>query len=52
MEEKRRFFKKTDVILVAGALLGPHMAGVVQVSDSVGLISDLGLSFLFLLAGY
>ena len=39
-------------LLVAGALLGPHMAGVVQVSDSVGLISDLGLSFLFLLAGY
>ncbi len=39
-------------LLVAGALLGPYMAGFIQITDSVGLLSDLGLAFLFLLAGY
>lgn len=40
------------LLLIAGALLGPFMAGVIRVSDAVMLLSDLGLAFLFLLAGY
>lgn len=43
---------QTVLLLLAGALLGPHMFGVIQVSDSVQLLSELGLAFLFLLAGY
>lgn len=43
---------ETVFLLMAGALLGPHLLGAVQVSDSVTLLSDLGLAFLFLLAGY
>lgn len=39
-------------LLVAGALLGPYMAGLIDMTDSVELLSDLGLAFLFLLAGY
>ena len=39
-------------LLIAGALLGPHAAGIVQLSESVGFLSELGLAFLFLLAGY
>lgn len=43
---------ETVFLLLIGALLGPFMAGLVQVSDSVSLLADLGLAFLFLLAGY
>lgn len=43
---------ETVFLLIAGMLLGPHMAGVIEISDSVSLLSDLGLAFLFLLAGY
>lgn len=43
---------ETVFLLIAGALLGPNMAGAVVLTDSVGLLSDLGLAFLFLLAGY
>lgn len=39
-------------LLVAGALLGPYMADLIRTTDSVELLSDLGLAFLFLLAGY
>ena len=43
---------ETVLLLIAGAVLGPHALGVVQVTDAVGLLSDLGMAFLFLLAGY
>ncbi len=43
---------ETVFLLIAGALLGPHMIGAIRLTDSVGLLSDLGLAFLFLLAGY
>lgn len=43
---------ETVFLLIAGALLGPHLAGAIVLTDSVGLLSDLGLAFLFLLAGY
>ena len=39
-------------MLIAGAVLGPNLFGVIDLTDSVGLLSDLGLGFLFLLAGY
>ncbi|WP_172136017.1 cation:proton antiporter [Adlercreutzia sp. ZJ473] len=43
---------ETVLLLVAGMLLGPHVLGVVELSDAVSLLSELGLAFLFLLAGY
>lgn len=43
---------ETVFLLIAGSLLGPHFAGVISLTDSVELLSDLGLAFLFLLAGY
>lgn len=39
-------------LLAFGALLGPHMAGLIQVTSGVETISELGLAFLFLIAGY
>lgn len=43
---------ETVFLLIFGALLGPHMANVVTVDETVSFLSDLGLMFLFLLAGY
>lgn len=43
---------ETVFLLIAGALLGPYAAHVIVLTDAVGLLSDLGLAFLFLLAGY
>ncbi len=43
---------ETVFLLIAGALMGPYATGWVGLSDSVSLLSDLGLAFLFLLAGF
>ena len=48
----RGLVPETVILLVAGALLGPHMAGFIQITDSISMLSELGLAFLFLLAGY
>ena len=48
----RGLVPETVILLLAGALLGPHMANVVQITDSISMLSELGLAFLFLLAGY
>ena len=43
---------ETVFLLIFGALLGPHMAGIIHVDAEVSLVSELGLAFLFLLAGF
>ena len=43
---------ETVLLLAADALCGPHVLNIVQVTDATSLLSDLGLAFLFLLAGY
>lgn len=48
----RKLIPETVFLLIAGALLGPHLFGAIELTDSVNLLSDLGLAFLFLLAGY
>ena len=40
------------LLLLGGALLGQHGAGLILNLDSVEMLSQLGLAFLFLLAGY
>jgi Kef-type K+ transport system membrane component KefB len=39
------------VFLIGGILIGPHVLGVAE-SENIQLLSDVGLGFLFLLAGY
>ena len=39
------------IFLVAGILLGPHVLGLAETSN-IQLLSNIGLGFLFLLAGY
>jgi Kef-type K+ transport system membrane component KefB len=39
------------VFLIGGVLIGPHVLGLAE-SSSIQLLSNIGLGFLFLLAGY
>jgi Kef-type K+ transport system membrane component KefB len=39
------------VFLLGGILIGPHVLGLAE-TDNIQLLSDVGLGFLFLLAGY
>lgn len=48
----RKLIPETVFLLVAGMLVGPNVAGWVTVDPAINLLSDLGLAFLFLLAGY
>lgn len=43
---------ETVFLLIGGMVLGPHLVGIVHLTEPVQLISELGLAFLFLLAGY
>ena len=43
---------ETVFLLVFGAVLGPHMLDIIHVDAEVSLVSELGLAFLFLLAGF
>ena len=43
---------ETVFLIVAGAVLGPNLVGVIWLTEPVELLADLGLAFLFLLAGY
>lgn len=48
----RKPVPETVLLLLGGALFGPHMADIVWIDESVSLLSDLGCAMLFLLAGY
>lgn len=48
----RKVIPETVFLLVAGMLVGPNVAGWVTNDAAINLLSDLGLAFLFLLAGY
>ena len=45
-------FPEAVVLLAAGAVFGPHLLGWIAVTPAVNMLSELGLAFLFLLAGY
>ena len=38
-------------LLIAGAVLGPNCLGIIQTDEVVSFLSELGLGFLFMLAG-
>ena len=47
-----KFIPQTVLLLAAGTALGPYGLGVIEVNDAVKLLNELGMAFLFLLAGY
>lgn len=47
-----KIIPETVFLLVAGMVLGPNVLDLVHSDIAINLLSDLGLGFLFLLAGY
>ena len=48
----RRLVPEVVVLLVAGVLIGPFGLGLATTDDAIGILRELGLGMLFLLAGY
>uniref|UniRef100_UPI003FA22F27 cation:proton antiporter domain-containing protein n=1 Tax=Zoogloea ramigera TaxID=350 RepID=UPI003FA22F27 len=47
-----RFIPQPVLLPAAGAALGLIGLGIIEVNDAVKLLNELGMAFLFLLAGY
>ena len=47
-----KFIPQTVLLLAAGTALGTYGLGIIEVNDAVKLLNELGMAFLFLLAGY
>lgn len=43
---------ETVFLLLAGIAFGPHALGLIHIGEPIVLLKELGLAFLFLLAGY
>lgn len=48
----KRIIPETVILVLLGMVAGPYMLGFIALSDSIKLLTELGLAFLFLLAGY
>ncbi|CRK54108.1 Sodium/proton antiporter [Rhodococcus sp. RD6.2] len=48
----RKLVPEVVLLLIGGMLIGPHMLGLAVDGPEIGLLSELGLGMLFLLAGY
>lgn len=48
----RRLVPEVVLLLVAGMLIGPYATGVAELGPEIGMLRELGLGMLFLLAGY
>lgn len=48
----RKLIPETVFLLIAGMIIGPNVLGIASEDAAVTLFSDMGLGFLFLLAGY
>lgn len=47
-----RLIPEVFLLLIAGMVIGPYGLGLAHVAEPLHLLSELGLGFLFLLAGY
>lgn len=48
----RKLVPEVVLLLIGGMLIGPHVLGLAVDGPEIGLLSELGLGMLFLLAGY
>lgn len=48
----RRLVPEVVVLLIAGVIIGPNGLGLATTDDAIGMLRELGLAMLFLLAGY
>lgn len=49
---RRKLVSEVVLLLVLGMLVGPHVLGLAASDEAIGLLHDLGLAMLFLLAGF
>lgn len=48
----RRFIPDVIWLLIFGIVIGPHILGLSELTESIEIIRELGMGFLFLLAGF
>ena len=48
----RNFIPEVVLLVAAGVVVGPNVLGFVELNGALNLLSELGLAFLFMLAGY
>lgn len=48
----RKLVPEVVILLIAGMVIGPFGLGLAQTDDAIGLLRELGLAMLFLLAGF
>lgn len=48
----RRLVPEVVLLLVAGVLIGPYAFDLAETGSEIGILRELGLGMLFLLAGY
>jgi Kef-type K+ transport system membrane component KefB len=48
----RRLVPEVVILLIAGMVIGPYGLGLARTDDAIGLLRELGLAMLFLLAGF
>ncbi len=48
----RKLVPEVVILLIAGMFIGPFGLGLAQTDDAIGLLRELGLAMLFLLAGF
>ena len=48
----RRLVPEVVILLIAGMVIGPFGLGLAQTDDAIGILRELGLAMLFLLAGF
>ncbi len=48
----RRLVPEVVLLLVAGVLIGPYALDLAETGSEIGILRELGLGMLFLLAGY
>ncbi|WP_197494312.1 cation:proton antiporter domain-containing protein, partial [Rhodococcus sp. EPR-134] len=48
----RRLVPEVVLLLLAGAVVGPFALNIAADSEAIGILRELGLGMLFLLAGY
>lgn len=48
----RKLVPEVVILLIAGMVIGPYGLGLAHTDDAIGLLRELGLAMLFLLAGF
>ena len=48
----RRMLPETVLLILGGVIIGPDVLGIAHIGRDIGFLRELGIAFLFLMAGY